>query len=59
MQAKDARVDAINCIESAVPLTKPTLPDSVPKVREIRISPSCIGDIIGPGRKTVDCYVNY
>ncbi len=52
-QARDARLKIIDVIMSALPAPRTDLSASAPRILTIKVNPSKIGAIIGPGGKTV------
>lgn len=52
-QARKGRAHILDCMDAVMPHHKPTLPVSVPKVEMTRIPIKSIGDVIGPGGKTI------
>ncbi len=52
-QAREGRFHVLNEMQKAVPAARSSLPDTVPRVRCIVIPQKKIGDIIGPGGKTI------
>ncbi|MEL6404192.1 MAG: polyribonucleotide nucleotidyltransferase [Chloroflexota bacterium] len=53
MQAKDARMQILEVMESAISTPRADLRDSAPRMITIKIDPEKIGAVIGPGGKNV------
>ncbi|MEL6527594.1 MAG: S1 RNA-binding domain-containing protein [Chloroflexota bacterium] len=53
MQAKDARMQILEVMESAISAPRADLRDSAPRMITIKIDPEKIGAVIGPGGKNV------
>lgn len=53
MQARAGRHHILDCMDAVMPRPKSKLPDAVPRVMNIQISPKRIGDVIGQGGKTI------
>ncbi len=52
-QAREARLKIIDVIISALPASRTELSSSAPRILTLKVNPSKIGAIIGPGGKTV------
>jgi polyribonucleotide nucleotidyltransferase len=52
-QAKKARLDILDVIESALPAPRAELAKSAPRIFKIHINPDKIGAVIGPGGKMI------
>jgi len=52
-QAKKARLEILEVLESAIGEPRETLSPYAPLIRVLQISPSRIGDVIGPGGKMI------
>ena len=52
-QAKTARMTILDVIANAIPEAREELSDYAPRVFVVEISPDKIGNIIGPGGKTI------
>ncbi|CDF38226.1 unnamed protein product [Chondrus crispus] len=53
MQARAGRMHVLDCMDAVKAKPSPSLPESVPKVEVMNISPKRIGDVIGAGGKTI------
>ncbi len=53
-QAKKARLEILETITSTLPAGREKLSPFVPTIRQLKISPSKIGAVIGPGGKTIN-----
>lgn len=53
MQARRARIHILDCMGAVMPQARSELPDSVPRMEVMQIPPNRIGDVIGPGGKTI------
>lgn len=52
-QAKDARAQILDVMESAIDKPRENVSEYAPKIKVIKIDPGKIGDLIGPGGKTI------
>lgn len=53
-QAKKARLEILSVITSTLPMPREKLSSFVPTIRQLKISPSKIGALIGPGGKMIN-----
>ena len=53
-QAKKARIEILSVITSTLPAPREKLSPFVPTIRQLKISPSKIGALIGPGGKVIN-----
>jgi polyribonucleotide nucleotidyltransferase len=53
-QAKDARLQILDQISSAIATPRPDLSPYAPRIITIKINPELIGSVIGPGGKTIN-----
>ena len=53
-QAKKARLEILSVITSTLPMPREKLSPFVPTIRQLKISPSKIGALIGPGGKMIN-----
>lgn len=52
-QAKDARIQILDVMEKAIDKPRDSVSEYAPKIKIIKIDPNKIGDLIGPGGKTI------
>ncbi|KAK4532678.1 hypothetical protein CCYA_CCYA13G3535 [Cyanidiococcus yangmingshanensis] len=52
-QAHGARIHILDVMDSTCNAPRPSLPESVPKIKILTIDPKRIGDVIGPGGRMV------
>ena len=52
-QAKDARLEILNIMDSAIAKPKESVSEYAPKIVTLKINPAKIGELIGPGGKNV------
>lgn len=52
-QAANARIRILDCMDAVMPHKRSKLPDSVPSMEVMQISPSRIGNVIGPGGRVI------
>lgn len=52
-QAREARLHILEAMNAALPKHREALSDYAPRIITIKINPSKIGDVIGPGGKTI------
>lgn len=56
-QARDARLKILDVMNATLPRHRETLSEFAPRIITIQINPSKIGDVIGPGGKTIRAIV--
>jgi polyribonucleotide nucleotidyltransferase len=53
-QARDARMQILDVMEAAIAEPRPELSEYAPRIITLRINPELIGNVIGPGGKTIN-----
>jgi polyribonucleotide nucleotidyltransferase len=53
-QARDARMQILDVMEAAIAEPRPELSPYAPRIITLRINPELIGNVIGPGGKTIN-----
>lgn len=53
-QARDARMEVLTAMSKAISAPRPDLSPYAPRIISIRINPELIGNVIGPGGKTIN-----
>jgi polyribonucleotide nucleotidyltransferase len=53
-QARDARMQSLDVMEAAIAEPRPELSPYAPRIITLRINPELIGNVIGPGGKTIN-----
>ena len=56
-QARDARLKILDVMNATLPRHRETLSEFAPRIITLQINPSKIGDVIGPGGKTIRAIV--
>lgn len=57
VKARDARLKILDIMNAALPRHRETLSEFAPRIIIVKINPSKIGDVIGPGGKTIRAIV--
>ncbi|KKU20813.1 MAG: Polyribonucleotide nucleotidyltransferase [Candidatus Nomurabacteria bacterium GW2011_GWA1_46_11] len=56
-QAQKARLEILNVLTKAIPVSRPELSPHAPRVQTLKINPSKIGALIGPGGKNINAII--
>jgi polyribonucleotide nucleotidyltransferase len=54
VQAKDARIELLDVMQAAIAEPRAELSEYAPRIISLRINPELIGNVIGPGGKTIN-----